>query len=642
MKSLRVLVSPAVRALRAAPAVAAVVAALALATGTPAHAADPAHTARTLYESAVRRLNVGTPEQRQLARGELERAVLLDPVRMTYAVKLARLYYDAEMFDRARAEATRALAIDATNDEAEFLLGALARKDWLVNAEPRQFDLATLHLARSLRDAPRAFERVAALVSLLVDAGELDHARVLAEDALDAAPNDPLAQTLAAYVLYRNGEVEHAAQLFARAIPALPAGVRQHFEDVEPLLTPWMTLEYRDLSAKAKAGYAARFWANADPDPVTQVNEAQIEFRARVAHAYFTYSDAAGVRWDLRAKLYSRLGAPAVVEAVPPLMYGGRQEGDWQRWTYPELGLRVWMQAQNALGGFYEPFTLSSIPAMPFPDSLARRRELQPVNAGWAVFPKLPPGVTPLDVECAVARFVATSGPSLLVNAECPGSAVDSMWVDWVVLDSTRAEVARASRAMSPSACDPTESRVAAFTAGLAPGRYRVGVEVHDAKHGMGVQRRDVVIEPVVDGLATSDLVVTCGTAEASTMSGPSVRVEPNASARIAPGAPLTAYFEIYHLARGAEGAGRIEYDCTVRADQKDRRGWLSRAIDPLKLPPPIEVRREAEVSDSLRRQFVSVNVATMPPGRYVVELHVRDLLSGEQASSLAAFTLGK
>ena len=65
-----------------------------------------------------------------------------------------------------------------------------------------------------------------------------------------------------------------------------------------------------------------RFWSVSDPDPTTRVNEAQLEYWARVARATLLFSDSWEPRWDARADLYVRYGPAEHVAYQPPGLVG--------------------------------------------------------------------------------------------------------------------------------------------------------------------------------------------------------------------------------------------------------------------------------------------------------------------------------
>jgi hypothetical protein len=273
----------------------------------------------------------------------------------------------------------------------------------------------------------------------------------------------------------------------------------------------------------------------------------------------------------------------------------------------------------------------------PDPDSLARHEEMFGTRGGRGVFRVLPPGVQPIPVVSAVARFEGEQRPRLLEHVGVDASPEDSLFATWVVKDSNEVEVMRTSRVLSPSACDPTAAQVADFAADLAPGRYRVGLSVRGAGNRRGATRDEVLLEPVRAELSLSDLMVSCGVPDAASIEGPlaSVRIEPNPEARVAAGAPLTAYFEIYHLSASSEGLARFDFEYTVRSMSRDARVWLQRLFAPRPAIPSIHAEREEQQIGSLRRQFVSVPVQSLPAGLYRLEIRVRDRVGrGEVVAS--------
>src|SRR5439155_13967167 len=127
-----------------------------------------------------------------------------------------------------------------------------------------------------------------------------------------------------------------------------------------------------------------------------------------------------------------------------------------------------------------------------------------------------------LPVDGAVARFQSEWSPRLLAQAEVAAGPADSLWAEWVVLDSTRTEVARARRPLSPSACDATSRRVADFAADLPPGSYQVGLSVGDGRGRRGTFRAPAELAARPAGPEPPDIVVSSGPPGWSPPPGPS------------------------------------------------------------------------------------------------------------------------
>jgi len=158
--------------------------------------------------------------------------------------------------------------------------------------------------------------------------------------------------------------------------------------------------------------------------------------------------------------------------------------------------------------------------------------------------------------------------------------------------------------------------------------------------------------------LSLSDVVVICGPIDVAPGSpelrlapddspraprsvaatAPVIRLGPNLRARVAGDEPLIAYFEIYHLLPGVNGQAPFEYEYTVRSEEKDARPWFRRILPFGAHEPRVQVQGAEVNFGPLRRQFVSVPVASLPPGRYRLEVRVRDVSTGNTALGTVRF----
>lgn len=628
---------------------------LAGAAPAPAHASPAAVTrarareARTLYRHALGRLERGDIDNRRIAIQDLERAETLDPTEPLYPMALGGAYERAGFVHGARGAYARALDLRPRDVEARLGVARTWRHDWLKYLDTLSLARAVDNLSLAARIEPGRPEPWIALAPLLLEQHRLGAAAAAADRALEAAPSRPEAQLAAAMTSYRRGDVARAERLFDLALPRLPPDVRARFDDISPVASERDTFVLHRLPEDRQAEFVRRFWKEHDPDPATPENEALLEYRARVTQAYFLFYDARRHEWDQRGEVYVRYGEPPIARYNPldaPLSFsfgtGPPFPANALVWDYPDLGMRVLMQDRTLNEFYLPPVSLEhDTDPRPDPDSLAHLKGELATRDGRGVFPVLPPGVRPLPVHGAVARFETAAGTRLLAQLEAPAAPADTLTADWVVLDSTAHEVARARRRLSPSACDVVDSRVGEFATELPPGRYLVGISVRAPGHRRGVFRAPVVVAPPDSGLELSDLVVSCGApfvAPAGAGAAPAVRLEPNPGARVAPGEPLTVYFEIYHLKPDAGGEARFEYVYTVSSDEHDSRIWIQRLFAPRPQPPPISASREERQPGPLRRQFVTVPVQDLPPGRYRMEVRVRDLVAGSEAARSVSF----
>ncbi len=613
---------------------------------TPARAVrdDRAAAADSLCARADEMLRRNTVDTRRVAIACLEEATLMRPGDAQAELTLARAYYQAGFLKNSRRRFERVMRLDPQDAPSRFGLGQVWRRDWLKYLDPNSLALAVQSFSAAARLTPRSPEAWLMLTPLLVEQGDLRAASAAADRAFEAAPERAECELAVAYTAYRRGMLERAEEGFRHAIPRLPRIVRDRFDDIAPVASEQDTLQLHRLPAAEQAEFVQRFWREHDPDPTSVENEAQLEYWARVSHAYFLYFNSRRREWDERGEVYVRYGAPHHAEYNPVGMSlsmrfitGVEYPMNVLVWDYPELGMSVQMQDRLLSEYYLLPIQRESDPdPQPDPDSLARRGDALASAGGRGVFPVFPPGVEPIPVDGHIARFEGPDGPRLLAQIEIAGKPGDALVSDWVVFDSSATEIARARRALSPSACDPAARQVAEFATALPPGRYRVGLSVHDAGRHRGVYREVVQLQPLGTTLALSDVVISCGVPNLTPSAA--VRITANPGAHVPAGAPLTAYFEAYRLQPGADRQSRFEYVYTVRSDVRDTRVWLQRAFAPRNLPPPIVTSREESFIGDIRRQFVSVPVQSLPPGRYRIEIQVRDLVSGEVARGAAPF----
>jgi GWxTD domain-containing protein len=622
---------------------------LAVLCARPVHALTRGERADSLYRHATTRLATNNVDQRRAALRELEQATIWAPENTEIELLLARTYYQCGFLKSARRR-YESLAARAPNDpDARYGIGQVWRRDWLKYLDQLSLQRAIDNLRVSARARPQQCDTWLLLVPLLVERDSLDAALAAAIRAREADPKRPEPLLALAYTEYHEGKVAQAESAFVAALPRLNRNVREVFETIAPIASEQDTAALRQLAPVDQREFLRRFWKEHDPDPVSPENEAQLEYWSRAAHAFFLFYDTKRREWDERGEVYVRYGPPEIVAYNPvgtvdsySFSTGPMYPVNVLVWDYPSLGMHVVLHDRLLSERYMLPVSMEAdMDPRPDPAVLARRSDALASRGGRGVFPTLPPGVRPLPVDGRIARFEGDGGASLLGQVETRGWPDDSLWADWVVLDTTMTEVARGRSTLEASACDPVRRRVADFLEALPAGRYQIGMQVHDNGGRRGVYRDTVGLAEPADRLALSDVVVTCGTYQPPPLSGqePVVRIEPNPASTVYGKDPLTAYFEMYHLQAGADGQSRFEYDVTVRSAERDPRVWLQRLLAPRPIIPSVATTRSDTQPGSLRRQFISVPIAELPAGRYRLEITVRDLNAGTEANAATLFT---
>ena len=608
--------------------------------------------ADSLVTEGRARFAEGSFGQRRIAIRLLEEAALLEPKRGATLEALGRAYLDAGFQHRARTAFEKAARADARNPEAWFGLAQLYKRNWLRSLADEDFSRAVSNAEATLRLRPGHGGAAVMLAMLRVERGGFAAARAVVAGASEAGCRAPELQLASAYLAYRAGDAVRAESLLAAVRPRLAAEVAARFDDVVTMLSGDDAEAVAALPQGARERYARTFWAGSDPDPTTPINEAVVEYHARVAHALLLFADTWNVRWDMRAALYVRYGAPGRVTFLPLGMNDNRRlhprkamaispDGlsarelsmdmelptNVQVWEYPALGLTVQIQDLVLSQSYEMPRAESLVVEARVDTDAVERSGLVTAGAGRAVFSPLLPGVRRLDVTGRVSRFNTEAGSHLLAQFEMPGTPADTLAAECVILDSTGGRVARASARADPSRCEPATRRTMDFTFDLPAGRYRLAFAASDATGGRGVAHALLAVPAPVGGLSMSDVVPVCGPYDASAGQGP-VRLDANVESRFAGGTRLHAYFEVYGLATDAGGLAHFDLAYEVHGLRGDPVPWYRRlAGGPAHAR--IAVRTEESGPGALRRQFVQMPLEALQAGQYRLDIHVHDRVAG-------------
>ncbi len=627
--------------------------------GGPASAVtrENAERAEWLLREARAEVARGTIEGRRAAMNRLERAEQLDPGRADITLELARLYQRMGFVNQARRRYDAVAALHPGDREARLGLADIWFHDWLKYLDRESLRLAIRNRRAAAELDPRDADAWLGLVPLEIEYGDTTAAMDAAERARTADPRRVDALLAVAHVAWRMGDVARADTAFRHAIPRLAASARRRYDDIAPVATERDTMGIGRITRAERDERERRFWADNDPDPSTPENEAQLEYWSRVTQAYFLFWDPRLGDWDLRGEVYVRYGPPASAEYNPvdaPLsatVYGYDVTRintlfpvNILRWVYPDLGMIVQLEDRVLTGRYSSPVaTAFDTDPRPNPDVLEATGDRYASGRGRGVFPVLPPRVRSLPVDGMLARMRTADGtPRLIGLLATPLAPSDSGVATWVVLDSTRHEVTRVTRALAPSACDPGELRVADFVSTLPPGEYLVGLGVRDGRGGRGALRTTLTLDPPERRLDMSDLVVSCGGAQVDPGAPdmpPVIRLNPNPASVVRGAAPLVVYFEAYHLTPSPDdGLAHLEFEYVVHEAERDPRNAIQRLVAPRRPLPVISARRELTQTGDIRRQFVDVPVKDLPAGRYRVVITVRDLTTRVETRASALF----
>lgn len=616
--------------------------------------------ARALVDDGRRRFAEGSLGQRRIAIRLFEEASQLEPRNPETLEALGRGYLDAGFNHLACATYEKLTRRDPDYADGWYGLALLYKRNWLRSLAKEDLDRAISNAEETLRVDPEHCDASVLLSVLRIERGDVKGGAALIEHALQAGCNQPSLLLAGVHMAYRSGDAVLAESLLAAVRPRLSPEMSAHFDDVNPMLGEFESEAFLAMPASERSDYAKHFWTVADPDPTTELNEAVVEYHARVAHVLLVLSDTWNQRWDMRAALYVRYGAPRHVEFLPAgiedmyrlnknqvfaftgdgmgheLTNGMYLPKNVQAWEYPQYGFIVLIEDKILSWNYEMPRVDEPVWEPLASEGVVEANGQVGAAGGRAVFSPLLPDVRRLHVDERVSRLQTTAGGMLLAQLEVQGLPGDSARAEAVLLDSSGTRIARGDSHLSPSRCDPAGTRTADFTFDVPPGDYRVAVSVSDGRGGRGVQRAESTVEPDPGTLRLSDVVPVCGAYQAGSQGAP-VRLEPNVGAYVEDGLALNAYYEIYNLRAGDDGLAQFEYTYEVHTVGPDTRPWFERVLSPVQ-GARIAVHSSESSPAPIRRQFIRVPVSGLRSGRYRLDVIVKDQLAGTRTVSSLEF----
>lgn len=610
--------------------------------------------AETLFRRAQERFSQGSHESRAAALEDFASAARIAPERFDIWIAYGAACRESGSSAKARSCFTRASRLRPADPDVWIELGGEWKQDWLLTADKSSLDESLRCFARAAELAPeRAHPWCATSALLLLEGRPRDalHAAMRARRA-DSTGVEPLLVLAASF--YRLSVLVYADSAFRMALDRMPGDLRHRFEDSDAVFGP--ESQGADVPGGRVTGHAR--WRDTDPDLTTAENEALLDYRTRLALAYFLFRDQRGLRWDARAELFVRYGPPAAILYNPARRgwdsdlvstYSQRRERrraneidytpdplgfpyNLQVWHYPELGISVGLIDRHLTQTYEQRPSLAHEPdaaTIMVPDAVASRPELVAMGSGRSVLRALVPGVRHMPVTGALSRFVVGDSTSIHAHIVAEGGAADSMWGSWAIVAADGRVSMRGSAALSISACDPTSERIATFAATVPPGEYRVDLAVAARGGRRGVVHLRTRVDPIQPGLAMSDLILVCGDPSTATTAG-AVRIQPDLSRQLVKSRSVTAYYELEHLVAAPDGEARFSFRYTIRAAGEPDAPKSGRVL--------VESSREESGLGPHRRQFVTASIESLSAGRYELQVEVRDLIGGGTASRSVEF----
>jgi hypothetical protein len=180
----------------------------------------------------------------------------------------------------------------------------------------------------------------------------------------------------------------------------------------------------------------------------------------------------------------------------------------------------------------------------------------------------------------------------------------------------------------------------------LFPGAYRIATEIEDLRSGARGGRRErlAVRDLGGRGLGASDLVLGRPLPAGARSTFPLL---PEIDGTHDPDDPLEVYFEVYDLMADLAGVRRWQARYTVlpaasRPSSLLERGRRSLFGAPDAAPPHVTQSFDEEARTAVVTRRLSVDLRSLPPGEYRMNLVLGDRNGGAEVSRSAAFRLAE
>ncbi len=586
---------------------------------------DPEQLAEVSYELGQikeRRYNSG--RDRWLYTANL----VFDPI-----AARSRLHYTREFLDQMARPIDRAAFVDRIEAE-EFYRRALAAE--------------STHALSAI-----------GLMALLYDQKRYDEMRQIGAPftrTIDATPRLLFAHGLAAFKL---GQLADADQLFARALLGLAPAMRAEVLSMGRILRKGDSVRVANLSAADLERTESAFWEAADPMLSTSLNEARLEFLARMAYAdlRFTDGDTKQLGWRTdRALIVARYGEPPVVATFAPNSDADAADAIGRIitvWFYPRTEMEFVFTGPPAMNsayfaGNYRDYAEERRDASPFLlDNVPLAMAVDTVPIQMVRFR----GPTSRQTQLLVAASFSTK--SLYHNAEIDRGALELAF-----------RIGPPGR-LSLRAADTLQVRLPSITTDLRrrwvdtlrTGAYRVRIEARDASVATALGRAQSEVEMLgydTLSLQSSDILIAdrAPAATRTVRSWIELGLVPRGDLALAPLDTFTVYWENYGLRPDANKRVKFQVQFIVTLLKLDRgrdvvRNFLGNIADAVGLSAVGDAQlglkyERDEALDGRDRVpgVVNLGMGTAPAGRYRLEIFVTDHSNGQRTHTQRELTI--
>jgi GWxTD domain-containing protein len=520
---------------------------------------------------------------------------------------------------------------------------------------------AEQYLRAALAADPRSVDAAGLLAVLLGESQRWDEAVELGHQLVRAAPDSGNAWAVLGLALARKLRWADAQAAFDTALQRMTPAERAPYANLGPLLKSVDQARFAGMTPAQQTQLDSLYWAVSQPLLLASVNEAQIEFYARLAYVMHRWADpfrgVQGYETD-RGAVYLRYGPPDIWAAF------GRERQSQQD------ALQILESERNTIVWVYRPvqlrFMFSMTPGFArttfsgdFRTFYNEQRDLFPVR-----FDNVP-AVADMDtilVQLAQFRGDGAATTELGVFSVMPighmarGAGVQqaSLTTAAIIRDGLMRDVRRDQRRETIRTGDSLQVERRTFRFELVPAEYLLRVEAELGAVDRAARSTSLLAlrRYGTDSLMLSDVVVANRLAphDSTYSRWTDFFVEPSVG-RFAPNAPVALLWEIYNLVPDSTGRARYSVELHITVRDIERKGFAARILGGIGDAVGLTAKGDDEVSLVYNREvttapggrqveYLTVDLENAPVATYVIMLRVTDKLTQQVAEARRQITV--
>jgi GWxTD domain-containing protein len=480
---------------------------------------------------------------------------------------------------------------------------------------------------------------------LLVALGELDRweeGAALTRRMVRAAPDSGRVWALHGLALARTHRWREALAAFDTGLARMPEAERALFGDLGRIMRAADRLQVARLPAAERGRLDTLYWSIAQPLALAQTNEIRTEFYARIVYATHRWSDP----WRGYRGVETDMGTVFVAYGPPDVWTS-------DAWLYVPARMLFTFSLQRGFsrarfgGNSRETLRAAQVRSPARFDNIPLVRSLDTILVQTARF-RAAADSTAVVVMGAIPLQRMTDSAAVRDLALVSGA---------LVTDGRGREIQRDRRDETVRGASAEELQYRTWRLTLRPGDYLLRVEAHLPTLERGARSMGTFdVRPLPrDRLALSDLLVTqqITPRDSGATRWSQFLFAPNAG-RFAPGDPVGILWEIYNLTPDSTGFTRYEVGLWLSVEAIDRSGagWfptvLGAIADKMGLTAVYDDRvsigytqEQPATPDSARAEHLVVDLRDAPKGRLRVDVVIRDLVTGQEATASRTITIG-